>query len=337
MTGSPSIYDVSREAGVSLGTVSRVLNNSPSVGETTRERVEATIARLGYRPHPGARSLASGSTRSLAVLVPELSNPLFGEIAAAAQEAADAHEHTVLVYGTSGDPDRERRYIESMLEHRVDSLLLVRSSLARDELEVLTESMTIVEIGLGRQFPRSRVVGVDEVKGARTAVEHLLDLGHTRIALIRGTDGDSGAADRARGFHDALAARGLRPSDELIATAPFGEQGGADAMNAILDRAPEPPTAVFASTDLMALGAMSALMRRGHRIPDDISLVGYDDIRISEHLPVPLTTVRVPAIDLGREAVRLAIDGEDAETVTLPSEIVIRRSAARPSRERNPA
>ncbi len=325
MTGT-SIYDVAREAGVALGTVSRVLNDAPNVGDATRERVLAAIDRLDYRPSSVARSLAMGSTRSLAMLVPDLSNPIFGDTAAGAQDAADESDHIVLVYGTNGSADRERRYINSFLDRKIDGLLLVRSVLSAEELAPIAARVPVIQVGRQQlDLPGNRTVHVDQVHGARTAVDHLIGLGHGRIALLEGPKSLEAALERSSGYYQALAAADIDTDLELVARGTFDEAGGAAAMTELLQRRVE-FSAVFASTDLMALGALSVLHRAGLSVPDDISVAGFDDIRISQYLPVPLTTVRQPAHQMGAMAFRLALEGAEGASHLLPTELVVRES-----------
>lgn len=325
---SVSIYDVAREAGVALGTVSRVLNGAPTVGEATKARVEAAIEKLGYRPSSLARSLARGSTRTLAMLVPDLSNPLFGDTAAGAQDAADVLDHVVLVYGTNDNPERERRYIDSFLDRQIDGLLLVRSILGADELAPIVERVPVIQVGRQHHLPGSRIVHVDQVLGARSAVEHLIELGHRHIALVEGPGTNDAAVERGIGYYQALAATCIDPDPRLVVRGSLDEAGGASATAELLNRRTD-VTAIFASTDLMALGAMSVLHGHGVRIPDDISLIGFDDIRISRFFAVPLTTIRQPAHSMGAMAVTMALEGADGQSHVMPTELIIRNSTAR--------
>jgi DNA-binding LacI/PurR family transcriptional regulator len=327
MAAGVSIYDVATAAGVSLGTVSRVMNGAPTVGDETRARVEEAIERLGYRPSSVARSLARGQTRSLAMLVPELNNPLFGDIASGAQEAADESDHIVLLYKTDGDPERERRYLESVLDRNIGGVVLVSSVLNPDELATLVRKVPVVQIGRVYDVPGIRKVDVDQELGARTAVQHLLGLGHRRIAMIEGETDNIAVHDRSRGFHSALDAAGVPARDRMVVRKPMNEAGGIAAMEQLLDLDAR-FTAVFAVTDLMALGALSALHRNDVSVPDEMSVIGFDDIRISQHLPVPLTTVWQPAGGLGGAAVRLALDGVDGESRILPTELRVRGTTA---------
>lgn len=327
MASGVSIYDVANRAGVSLGTVSRVLNGAPTVGVVTREKVERAIEDLGYRPSPIARSLARGATGTLAMLVPELNNPLFGDLAEGAQDAADESDNVVLVYGTNGDPVRERRYIDSMLDRNVDGLILVGSILPNAELKTLVGRLPVVQIGRQQDIPGARTVDVDHEQGARTAVQHLLSLGHRRIGMIEGATDNRAVDDRGRGYHAALDAAGVPERERVVVRAPTNEAGGAAAMEQLLDLDAS-FTAVYAVTDLMALGALSALERNGVSVPSEMSVIGFDDIRISMHLPVPLTTVRQPSRDLGAAAVQLALEGMDGESRILPTELMVRSSTA---------
>jgi LacI family transcriptional regulator len=330
-----SIYDIAREAGVALGTVSRVLNDAPNVGEETRARVQAAIDRLDYRPSSVARSLARGTTRSLAMLVPDLSNPLFGDMASGAQDAADASDHTVLIYGTNGNVDRERRYINSFIDQKVDGLLLVRSVLPLEELIAVAAQVPIIQFGNEHDLPDGRTVQVDQLHGARAAVDHLIGLGHRRIGLLEGPRKWNAIMDRSSGYLQSLANADIDTDKSLIARGTLDEAGGYAAMVELLERKVE-MTAVFATTDLMALGALSALHHFGVQVPADMSVVGFDDIRISRYLPVPLTTVREPAHQQGAMAVEMVLEGPTGASHLLPTELIVRASSAaiRPNDER---
>jgi DNA-binding LacI/PurR family transcriptional regulator len=325
---SVSIYDIAREAGVALGTVSRVLNEAPNVGSETRARVQEAIKRLDYRPSSVARSLARGTTRSLAMLVPDLSNPLFGDMASGAQDAADASDHTVLIYGTNGSVERERRYINSFLDQKVDGLLLVRSVLPAEELAPIAGRIPVIQLGNELDIPGVRIIQVDQLHGARSAVDHLIGLGHRRIGFLEGPRQLNAILDRSSGYLQALAMADIDTDQALIAHGTLDEAGGFAAMTELIERA-IPMTAVFASTDLMALGALSALHRHGVSVPDDISVVGFDDIRISRYLPVPLTTVREPTHEVGALAVEMALEGGNGASHLLQTELIIRDSTTR--------
>jgi DNA-binding LacI/PurR family transcriptional regulator len=261
------------------------------------------------------------------MLVPDLSNPLFGDMASGAQDAADASDHTVLIYGTNGNADRERRYINSFLDQKVDGLLLVRSVLPLEELTAVAAQVPVIQFGNEHDLPDGRSIQVDQLHGARMAVDHLIGLGHRRIGFLEGPRTWNAILDRTSGYLQSLAMADIDTDQDLIARGTLDEAGGYAAMSELLERG-TPMTAVFASTDLMALGALSALHKFGRRVPEDISIVGFDDIRISRYLPVPLTTVREPTHQQGAMAVAMILEGPGGASHLLHTELIVRESTA---------
>ena len=328
-----TIRDVARESGVSVATVSRVINAKGTVRQETAHRVLETVRRLGYTPHHGARSLTTRRTRTLGVVLPDMHGDFFSEIIRGIDLAARAAGYHVLVSGSHSDLTELSSLLET-LHGRIDGLVLMTPGDGGDSLRPsLPRRIPTVLLNDPGDDAAHDSIRVDNRRGARLAVDHLLDLGHRRIALIAGPAGNSDAAERCRGYRDAFAARGrgAEPGPELPGD--FREESGFRAGIALATRG-DRPTAVFASNDAMAIGCLAALRSHGLRVPEDVSLVGFDDIPIARFLTPALTTVRVPIAEVGGRAVerllQLIEDGVrtfQAHEVVLPS-LALRESVA---------
>ncbi|MEU9665184.1 LacI family DNA-binding transcriptional regulator [Streptomyces bobili] len=340
--GRPTLEEVAARAGVGRGTVSRVINGSPRVSDTTRAAVEAAVAELGYVPNTAARALAANRTNAIALVVPEpetrfFAEPYFSDILrGVGAELADTEMQLLLIFAGS---DRERqRLAQYLAAHRVDGVLLV-SVHADDPLPDLIAQLEIPAVISG---PRSAAetlpsVDSDNYGGARSAVEHLLARGCRHIAHITGRLDVYGAQRRVDGYRDALLAAGHEVDELLIVQGDFTEEGGQRAMRELLARSPV-LDAVFAGSDVMAAGARQTLREAGRRIPDDVALVGYDDSAIARHMDPPLTSVRQPIEEMGRRMLDLLLTeiadsrpaasrGLERRQVVLATELMTRASA----------
>ena len=309
--------DVAQYAGVSTAVVSYVVNEGPRpVAPETRDRVLEAIRVLGYRPNATARALRMGTTRTFGLITPDGGNPLFAELAKAIDKEAAARGYVVLQTGADGDPATEQSKIAELLIRRVSGLLLV----APTEDPDLSET-DIPVIAINRVLPTVSSVRPQYREGARRGVEHLREHGHRRIGLVIG-GGRSG--ERELGWRDALRAAGLE--DGPIARTTFSRRGGYDAGRELL-AATNRPTAVFASSDLQAVGVLRAIHEAGLRIPDDIAILAFDGTAETEYSWPPLSVVRQPLERMAREAVSRLIDGQDAvEAVTYPTDLILRSS-----------
>ncbi|WP_405069663.1 LacI family transcriptional regulator [Kribbella sp. NBC_01510] len=309
--------DVAQYAGVSTAVVSYVVNEGPRpVAPETRDRVLEAIRVLGYRPNATARALRMGTTRTFGLITPDGGNPLFAELAKAIDKEAAARGYVVLQTGADGDPATEQSKIAELLIRRVSGLLLV----APTEDPDLSET-DIPVIAINRVLSTVSSVRPQYREGARRGVEHLLEHGHRRIGLVIG-GGRSG--ERELGWRDALRAAGLE--DGPIARTTFSRRGGYDAGRELL-AATNRPTAVFASSDLQAVGVLRAIHEAGLRIPDDIAVLAFDGTAETEYSWPPLSVIRQPLERMAREAVSRLIDGQDkVEAVTYPAELILRKS-----------
>ncbi|GHG33353.1 LacI family transcriptional regulator [Deinococcus indicus] len=334
MTAPVTIADVARLAGVSAVTVSKTLNNTGRISEQTRARVIQAARDLGYVANPAARRLRGARTNLVGMVVPELVSPYFAEVARAAAEAASSAGLDLGVFTTSRDPARERERVAALSGGLADGLILVVPTDDPQHLDVLQRSRTpivlISHFGTPTDLPNVRA---DSYHGAHAATTHLLDLGHRRVGFIAGADGSSQAHERLRAYRDATGERGLLDPD-LIRPGNFTQRRGFEAARELLDL-PDPPTAIFAASDATAFGAMDAVKDRGLRVPQDISVVGFDDIAAASQSHPALTTVRHPIHDMSDSALRLlsgALAGEAVRGTVLdyPSELVVRETTAPP-------
>ncbi|MGA5323747.1 LacI family DNA-binding transcriptional regulator [Streptomyces seoulensis] len=329
-----SIKDVAAAAGVSVATVSRVLNAHPSVSADARSRVLAAVAALGYRPNAVARSLRTDQTHALGLVIGDVLNPYFTELARSVEEAARALGYSVIIGNADERPDLQDHHVRTLLDRRIDGLLVSPapgdSPLLLDAARAGTPVVFVDRWIPGAEVP---VVRADGRRAVRDLVAHLHLLGHRRLAIIAGPAGTTTGSERVAAFRDALAAYGLPLTDELIGHGDFQAASGRRVTEGFLDL-PEPPDAVFAADNLMALGALDAIRARGLRMPDDIALAVFDDIPWFVHTDPPITAIAQPTGDLGRAAVRALVDrieGRTAESVTLDARLVVRRSCGAPA------
>ncbi|REF35060.1 LacI family DNA-binding transcriptional regulator [Thermasporomyces composti] len=301
-----TLRDVARLAGVSPKTVSNVVNGYIHVRPETRRRVQHAIARLNYRPNLSARSLRRGRTGVIALAVPELDVPYFAELARHLVAEAERYGWTVLVDQTEGEPDRERQILDGLRGQLIDGLIFSPLALTAADLAKRTDATPLVLLGERiHQGPADHVV-IDNVAASRAATEHLIGLGRRRIAAIGAQLAPAGvtARLRLRGYREALEAAGLPYDENLVAsTTYFHRADGAAAMARLLDRTPR-PDAVFCFNDLLALGALRTLADHGVRVPDDIAVIGFDDIEDGQYSVPTLSTVSPDK----RQIARLAVD-----------------------------
>ena len=322
--------DVARAAGVSRALVSLVMRDSPLVSADRRARVVEAAAKLGYRPNAMARSLASRKTGIIGVLLNDLHNPFFAEIMDGIEEAADREGYRLLLSTGGRRVEREETALEAMLEFRVDGVILLSPLLSSAVIRRTAEGTPVVVLSRTMRIRDVDTVVTDEAFGAQLAVQHLIGLGHTRIAHIDGGEYPSGPP-RRRGYERAMRAAGLKG---LVVAGDFSESGGTRAADEIL-KMEELPTAVFVANDLAAAGAMARFQESGLRIPDDLSIVGFDNTSLASLGQLSLTSVNQPRTEMGELAIRTVIErirGTRTGTVhhlTAPT-LVVRRSTFHP-------
>lgn len=322
---------IAREAGVSPSTVSRILNGTAKVSDDKRKVVEETIARFNFQPNLMARSLALGQTCTIGVLTQFIESPFYGEALRGIEDALAATPYSPLFVSGHWNLKTEEARMRLLQARRVDGVIILTGRLSDQQLLSYAQRLPIVVTGRRLGAPKLISFDFDDFQGARDATRHLIELGHTRIAFISGPQDHPDAIERLRGYRQAHIDAGLTLVPALVVPADFLEAGGMLAINQLLESR-ENFTAVFAANDQMAYGARLALYRRNMRVPDEISLVGYDDLPNSTYSMPPLTTVRQPVYELGKlaaQAMLKLIAGEAPDIAAPPLELVIRESTRR--------
>ncbi|WP_329158189.1 LacI family transcriptional regulator [Streptomyces sp. NBC_01717] len=332
-----SIKDVAAEAGVSVATVSRVLNSHPSVSPDARARVLAAVDALGYRPNAVARSLRTDQTRTLGLIISDVLNPYFTALARAVEEEARALGYSVIIGNADERPELQDHHVRTLLDRRIDGLLVSPTDGGSPQILDAARAGTPM-VFVDRWIPGVDVpvVRADGCPAVRDLVAHLHRLGHRRLAIIAGPAATTTGSERVEAFRDALGEHGLPLPDAYIGQGDFQADSGRRATERFL-ALPEPPDAVFAADNLMALGALDAIRAHGLRVPQDIALAAFDDIPWFVHTDPPITAIAQPTGDLGRAAVRALVDvieGRPPQSVTLSASLVVRRSCGEPASNR---
>ena len=313
-----TIADVARRAKVSTATVSRVLAGLGHARPETRDRILAAARDLDYRPSGVARSLQRRSTRTLGLIVTDIENPYFPQLVRAVEDAARAEGYTILLCNAADDPERESGYLDLLVERRVDGLIIAASSLgARHREWLASPPLPVVLINTAAVDVDLPSIHSDNRAGTRLAASHLLDLGHRWFGYLMPPPRNVDAPERFAGLRDVLAEAGLDPDAIAIASGAPLVGGGEAAMLELLDQAPG-VTAVLAYNDLMAIGALRAIRRRGRAVPSDISVIGFDDVALAAYVDPPLTTLSHGTAEMGywaveRLAERLRVRGTSAD------------------------
>jgi len=341
MGSQVGVADVARRAGVSLGTVSNVLNHPDRVAAPTLSRVRAAIADLGFVRNEAARMLRTGRSRTIGLVVLDVANPFFTDIAVGVEDAAETAGLTVVMCNSGEDSAREARHLAALEEQRSFGILLAPSGDRTPQVQdIRRRGIPVVLVDRGSDDGLCSV-SVDDVAGGRMAVEHLLDQGHQRIGFVGGPLRTTQVGDRLRGARLALRAAGGRPAGfglTVFETAMENIASGRGVGDLVAETTPaDRPTAVFCANDLLALGLMTQVQRRRLRVPEDIAIVGYDDIELAADAAVSLSSVRQPSRDLGRAATELLVDEVSAgaahrhRQVVFSPELVVRDSSVRDS------
>ena len=326
-----NIYRVAELAGVSIATVSRVINGSDAVKESTRKRVIAAIQEMNYAPNALAQSLTTKISHMIGLIVPDITNPFYAELARGAQDVADEAGFDVLICNTDGDLNKELHRLQTLRRKRVDGVILSQFELNPKAAEFLAD-FGMHTVFLNKPLYEGNFDRVDiSETGVAGAIKHLVDQGHRDIAHIRGPLDTIPGLNRYDSCQAALINHGLRLNPEFVVEGNFKRDGGYMGMQRLLALDPR-PTAIFAANDLMAIGAMEAIQEAGLQIPGDIAMVGYDDIEYAALVRPKLTTVAIPKYNRGQIAVKLLLERiqegrSDPRIVTLHPRLVVRDSS----------
>ncbi|WP_219834532.1 LacI family DNA-binding transcriptional regulator [Paenibacillus sp. R14(2021)] len=327
----PTIYDVARQAGVSIATVSKVINRTGKISEKTRERISEIMAEMGYAPNLVATALSSKKTYMIGLLLPDISNPYFAELARNIEDRAQELGYNIVICNTDNHVDKEREYLTFLQQKSVDGILLATGLAHPESLGLVTGKNLPITV-IAREVPRSPVntVLVDDFMGGYLAAAHLLELGHRDIAIIVESMDLESSRQRLKGYRAALEEHGGVFDEKWVAVSDFTVASGMEVAGGLLDAAVR-PTAVFACNDLLAIGTIQAARARGISVPGELSVVGFDNTFLCGIIDPALTTVGQPIRELGRQAVDLLhkqMGGDELarQRVVLLPELVVRSS-----------
>jgi LacI family transcriptional regulator len=329
-----TIYDVAHEAGVSMATVSRVVNNNPNVKPQTRKKVYEAIEKLGYRPNAVARGLASKKTTTVGVVIPDISNALVAEVARGIEDIATMYHYNIILCNADKKKEKEIRVINTLLEKQVDGLIFMGGTVTEDHLDAFkTSSVPVVLCGTTDERNAMPAVDIDHEQAAYDAVKVLLDHGHSRIAMISGSleDPANGYA-RYQGYKRALEDAGIGLREDYVRIGNYRYESGSEATRHFIGLS-ERPTAIFSATDEMAIGAIHTIQDEGMKVPEDISVISVDNSRMASMVRPQLSAAAQPMYDIGAVSMRLLTKLMNKETVEqakflLPHEMVQRKSVA---------
>ena len=313
-----NILDVARAAAVSKQTVSRVINGRYDVADSTRIRVQQVVAELGFRPNASARSLLTGRTSILGLVVPDITNPFFIDIVRGVQSAAEEKGYHVLLYNTGDSYDSEAQSVQLLGERRADGIIMCSSRLSDERLtELLHGVARVVLVNRWVEDLQVPQIGADYTRGVRSSVEYLVNHGHRRIGIITLETETANSQAKLRGYREAIAEAGLPVTPNLIARTVSSISGGFAAAVALLERS-EPPTAIIAYSDATGLGVLHACHHRGLSVPGDLAVIGFGGSEVAAFANPSLSTIAVPNYQMGRMAVDLLLERVDGKGVTAP-------------------
>ncbi len=328
-----TIKDIAKRAGLSYAQVSRALNDKFGVKPVTRAKIVEIAAKMGYRPNAMARGLITRTTRTIGLIVPDLHNPFFPEIAGAIEAAAEAAGYGVFYSVSDWDPVQEDRYLSLYFEHRLDGVIIapVQRSRVANPLDI-PRGFPAVYVASVPKHADHPWVAIDNVRGGRMATEHLIAQGYRSIAFIGAKDGSDTGVQRRRGYRQALKHYGLSYDSDFVRLGPFTPKGASDAVQGMIDSR-KLPDAVFAENDVLAVAVIQTLADGGYRVPEDVAVVGFDNIPIASLHAIELTTVAQPIIEMGRCAIGLLLDQlegrQPSESVVLEPQLIVRTTTSR--------
>lgn len=320
-----TMRDVAQKARVSIKTVSRVVNDQGEIAETTRQRVLAAINELGYRPSRIARAMVTQRSHTVGLVIPDITNPFFPEVARGVQDLAQAKDYNVFICNTDEDVEEDLRTLHSLADQGVDGIIVFSSMVSDDKLSAFADTFRpIITINRFFEHPNVSLIMVDNYQGARLAMAHFFEKGHTAIAMLTGNSASPQKIRRVRGYCDALTEANLPVNDNWIIPATPNMTNGYQAACQLLTQYPQ-ITAIFAYNDLLALGALRACYELGRRVPQDCAVIGFDDIQLASMVTPALTTVHYDKYALGQTAInRLFEMIETPQAPFLPIEVGVK-------------
>ncbi len=336
--GPVTLQEVAAMAGVSASTVSRILNGTAVVSDAKKQAVEEAIAHLGFVPNPVARGLAGGRTLSIGVITQAIDSPFYGLAMRGIEETLASAGYSALFVSGHWDAEAEARCVDVLRSRRVDGIIILTGRLSDTALRNYARELPVVVTGRKLEAPGLYSLNFDNVEGGRLATDHLLQLGHRRIACIAGGDDHPDAVNRHRGYRAALEAAGVAYDPKMVVPGRYFEQSGMEALDRLFQLRRR-FTAIFAANDQMAFGAMLGLHRRSLRVPQDVSLVGFDDLPAAAYSLPPMSTVRQPVHEIGRLSAQAMLDllAGKVPTAVMPEPELIARDSTQPPAAEPPA
>ncbi|MBT2573871.1 LacI family DNA-binding transcriptional regulator [Bacillus sp. ISL-51] len=330
-----TIYDVADKAGVSITTVSRVINNTGRISDKTRQKVLRVMEEMDYLPNVHASALTGKRTNIIGLITPDISNPFFGELAKSIEDSASLLGFHIMICSTDYHPEKETKYFSMLKQKKADGIIVATGIEHADSIKALDDivksGIPLAMISQDRLLVPMDVVIIDDFLGGYSAAKHLLSLGHKKIACITGDGSTTSEKDRMKGFQEAMREAGTHLDESLIIPTRYSLESGKKAAGALFDR--DLPTAVFAFNDVLSCAVIQAARLRGIRVPEDLSIIGFDNTILAEMVDPPLTTMAQPIHEMGRRVVQLLIDEIQGKKKTkskiiLSPELVVRQSTA---------
>ena len=329
-----TIKDIAEQANVSFATVSRALNNKYGVKQDTRRKVLEVARNLNYRPNAIARGLVTKQTNTIGLIIPDIKNPFFPEVAGGIEECAADLGYNVFLCNTNWSQEREEQYIDLLSERRVDGLIVAPTGDSIDLLDdVIHEKLPVVYVSRAPEGTDRSYVVIDNVRGGFLATKHLIEAGYRTIGFIGASQDEATCGERFEGYRTAFEKYGMTIADKYVKQGDFKQKSGYNLVREMLDGG-DYPRAIFAVNDLLALGAIQAVKNKGLRVPEDIAVVGFDDIPVASLQEIQLSTINQPKYEMGRTALELLVEiikkGEDrvpTRKVMLEPELIVRRSS----------
>ncbi len=331
---TPTIKDIAARAGISYATVSRALNEKYGVSRETREKVKALAEEMGYRPNAIAQGLVNRTTMTVGLIIPDITNPFYPRLALGIEDRLLKAGYNVFLCNTSWNPDRERDYLNNLVQKQVDGIIISSIAHHADDIEsIIPSDMPLVYVSSYPEDTERSYVLIDNIKGADMAVSHLLFRKRRRIAFIGSQQEYHSLEDRLSGYRKALKRAGIEVSEDMVVLDKFQEQSGYKIIRELLEKGTI-PDGVFAENDIIAMGVVQGVQDSGYRVPEDVAVIGFDDIPIASHPDIQLSTIHQPKYRIGSYAAEILLNQliqdpseRRTERMTLQPELIVRRSS----------